>query len=88
MALRAGLDPLYAAAVELVGDTRQNWGSILDGDPATDLDASRTQVNVLIDPSAGRAAIDRLAGSAIRSHSLLPDTRRMGCCGTLGTVIH
>ena len=40
------------------------------------------------DPSAGRAAIDRLGGSAVRSHSLLPATRRMGCCGTLGTVIH
>lgn len=84
----AGLDLLYAAAVELVSDRARAWGSILDGDPAADLDASRNQVNVLTDPSAGRAAIDRLAGSAIRSHSLLPDTRRMGCCGTLGTVIH
>ena len=84
----AGLDPLYSAAVELVGDRARTWRSILDGDPAADLDASRAQVDALTDGSAGRAAIDRLAGSAIRSHSLLPDTRRMGCCGTLGTVIH
>jgi mannose-6-phosphate isomerase-like protein (cupin superfamily) len=84
----AGLDPLYSAAVELVGGRAQTWGSILDGDPAADLDASRAQVTALTDRSAGRAAVDRLAGSAIRSHSLLPDTRRMGCCGTLGTVIH
>jgi mannose-6-phosphate isomerase-like protein (cupin superfamily) len=81
----AGLDPLYSAAVELVGERARTWRSILDGDPAADLEASRTQVDALAD---GRAAIDRLAGSAIRSHSLLPDTRRMGCCGTLGTVVH
>jgi hypothetical protein len=74
--------------VELVGDRARTWGSILDGDPAADLDASRAQVNVLTDRSTGRAAVDRLAGSAIRSHSLLPGTRQMGCCGTLGTVIH
>ncbi len=81
----AGLDPLYSVAVELVGDRARTWRSILDGDPTADLDASRAQVDAL---ATGRAAIDRLAGSAIRSHSLLPDTRRMGCCGTLGTVIH
>ena len=84
----AGLDPLYSAAVGLVGEHARAWASILDGDPAADLDASRAQVKALTDDSAGRAATDRLAGSAIHSHSLLPDTRRMGCCGTLGTLIH
>ncbi len=38
-------------------------------------------------PTASRAA-ERLAESAIRSRSLLPATRNMGCCGTLGTVVH
>jgi len=33
-------------------------------------------------------AVARLGESGIRRRSLLPDTRRMGCCGTLGTVIH
>lgn len=84
----AGLDPLYSVAVELVGDRARSWRSILDGDPAADHDASRAQVSALTDLSADRTAIDRLAGSAVRSHSLLPATRRMGCCGTLGTVIH
>ncbi len=38
-------------------------------------------------PGPARAA-ERLADSAIRSRSLLPATRNMGCCGTLGTVVH
>ncbi len=38
-------------------------------------------------PDRGRAA-DRLGESAIRSTSLHPETRAMGCCGTLGTVVH
>jgi mannose-6-phosphate isomerase-like protein (cupin superfamily) len=84
----AGLDPLYSAAIELVGERARNWGAILDGDPAADLDASRAQIEAIADEPSGRAAVDRLAGSAIRSRSLLPATRRMGCCGTLGTVIH
>ena len=84
----AGLDPLYSAAFDLVGDHARSWRSILDGDPAVDLEVSRAQVAALTDPDGRGATVDRLASSAIRSHSLHPDTRRMGCCGTLGTVVH
>ena len=84
----AGLEPLYSAAVSLVSGRARSWRSILDGDPTVDLDSSRTQVAALAAPEDHAAAVDNLAASAIRSHSLHPGTRRMGCCGTLGTVIH
>ena len=83
----AALDPLYRRAVELLGDRPADWLDLLAGDPATELERSRAQVEELWSPDRGRAA-DRLAESAIRSRSLLPATRNMGCCGTLGTVIH
>jgi len=82
-----GLGPLYRAAVELLGDRPADWLDLLAGDPAEDLERSRAQVEELWWPDRGRAAA-RLAESAIRSTSLHPDTRRMGCCGTLGTVVH
>jgi mannose-6-phosphate isomerase-like protein (cupin superfamily) len=84
----AALDPLREAAVRLVGERARTWRSILDGDPTRDLESSRDQVAALADPDRHAAAVAHLAASAIRSHSLHPDTRRMGCCGTLGTVVH
>jgi len=83
----SALDPLYRRAVELLGDRPADWLDLLAGDPATDLERSRAQVEELWSPNRGRAA-ERLADSAIRSRSLLPASRNMGCCGTLGTVIH
>jgi mannose-6-phosphate isomerase-like protein (cupin superfamily) len=81
-----GLAPLYASAIERVAERSRTWEQLLDGDPATDIRASRHQVTALTSDPAAAAA--HLARSGIRRHSLLPDTRRMGCCGTLGTVIH
>lgn len=80
------LDDLYRAAVELIAERSHPWAALLDGDPSVDLASSRRQVIAL--GSEPSAAAERLAVSAVRSRSLLPDTRRMGCCGTLGTVIH
>jgi len=84
----AGLAPLYERAVELVGERALQWRSLLDGDPAADLERSRTQVAAIAGGADRSAAAALLAQSALRAKSLLPDTRRMGCCGTLGTVIH
>ena len=81
------LAPLYRAAVELLGDRPADWHDLLAGDPASELERSRAQVEELWSPDRGRAAA-RLAESAIRSTSLLPSTRNMGCCGTLGTIVH
>jgi mannose-6-phosphate isomerase-like protein (cupin superfamily) len=82
----AGLAPLYSAAVERVAERSRTWAQLLDGDPAADSDASRRQVaDLTADPDRAAA---HLARSTVRGHSLVPDTRRMGCCGTLGTVIH
>ena len=81
------LDALYLRAVELLGDRPADWHDILAGDPATELERSRAQVEELWSPDRAGAAA-RLADSAIRSRSLMPATRNMGCCGTLGTVIH
>ncbi len=81
------LDPLYRSAVELLGDRPADWLDILAGDPASELERSRAQVEELWSPNRDRAA-EHLRESAIRSRSLLPATRNMGCCGTLGTVIH
>jgi len=83
----AALGALYRRAVELLGDRPADWLDLLAGDPALELERSRAQVEELWAPDRTRAA-DQLASSAIRSRSLLPDTRNMGCCGTLGTVIH
>ncbi len=81
------LNGLYAAAVELLGQRPQTWSSLVDADPTRDLERSQLQVGALrgSDPSA---AVSRLHESAVRSRSLLPGTRAMGCCGTLGTVLH
>ncbi len=83
----AALDALYRCAVELLGDRPANWLNLLAADPTIDLERSRAQVEALWSHDRGCAAA-RLGESAIRSTSLHPDTRRMGCCGTLGTVIH
>ena len=83
----AALDDLYGAAVELVGPTARHWGSLLAEDPAVDLARSSAQVAALAGDDRAEA-VARLGDSGIRHRSLLPDTRRMGCCGTLGTVIH
>jgi hypothetical protein len=81
------LDGLYAAAVDLLGQRPRTWGPLVDEDPARDLQRSRSQIDSLCgsDRSAAQA---RLHESAVRSRSLLPATRAMGCCGTLGTVVH
>jgi mannose-6-phosphate isomerase-like protein (cupin superfamily) len=81
------LDPLYRAAVDLLGDRPHGWAELLAADPAADLERSRSQVDALTAVDRSGAAT-RLAESAIRTTSLHPDTRRMGCCGTLGTVVH
>jgi mannose-6-phosphate isomerase-like protein (cupin superfamily) len=83
----SALEPLYRAAVDLLGGRPHEWADLLAADPTVDLERSREQVAAL---TAGdrSAAAARLAESAIRSTSLHPDTRRMGCCGTLGTVVH
>lgn len=83
----AALDALYERAVELLGERPHGWGDLLDLDPAGDLEHSRAQVHALTDPDRTSAA-DALRTSAIRSRFLHPDIRRMGCCGTLGTVVH
>jgi mannose-6-phosphate isomerase-like protein (cupin superfamily) len=83
----SALAALYGRAVELLGDRPADWHDLLAGDPATELERSRAQVEELWSPNRERAA-ERLGESAIRSRSLLPATRNMGCCGTLGTVIH
>jgi mannose-6-phosphate isomerase-like protein (cupin superfamily) len=83
---RDGLAPLYSSAIERVAERSRTWARLLDGDPAADIEASRRQVAAIAaDPPAASAY---LAQSAIRDRSLVPDTRRMGCCGTLGTIIH
>jgi len=81
------LGSLYRRAVELLGDRPADWHDLLAGDPAGELQRSRAQVEELWSPDRSRAA-DRLGDSAIRSRSLLAVSRTMGCCGTLGTVIH
>ena len=81
------LQPLYHRAVELLGDRPEGWLDLLASDPALELERSRAQVEELWTPDRSGAA-ERLGSSAIRSQSLHPATRNMGCCGTLGTVIH
>jgi mannose-6-phosphate isomerase-like protein (cupin superfamily) len=81
------LDGLYAAAVDLLGPRPQGWGPLVEEDPTRDLQRSRSQIESLAGPDRS-AAQARLHESAVRSRSLLPTTRAMGCCGTLGTVIH
>jgi hypothetical protein len=83
----SALEPLYRRAVELLGDRPESWLDLLAGDPAADLERSRAQVEELWTPDRSGAAA-RLGESAVRSRSLHPDVRRLGCCGTLGTVIH
>jgi mannose-6-phosphate isomerase-like protein (cupin superfamily) len=83
----AALDPLYRSAVDLLGDRPAHWSELLDLDPAGDLERARRQVEALAASDRSSVA-DALRSSAIRSHSLHPDTRQMGCCGTLGTVVH
>ena len=81
-----GLAPLHRAAIDLVAERAAGWGALLAGDPAIDLQRSRAQIDALAAEPV--VAMQRLAESAIRTTSLLPETRRMGCCGTLGTVVH
>jgi mannose-6-phosphate isomerase-like protein (cupin superfamily) len=83
----SALSALYAAAVHLVGERPQAWGSIIDEDPARDLERSRLQIEALCESDRSPAA-SRLHESAVRSRSLLPGSRAMGCCGTLGTVVN
>jgi len=82
----AGLEPLHRAAVGLVAERSAGWAALLAGDPTIDLQRSQAQIAAITaDPSE---AVRHLATSGIRATSLLPLTRRMGCCGTLGTVVH
>ena len=82
----SALSDLYAATVTLVGERPRAWGSLVDADPTLDLERSRSQIRALCATDRSPAA-SRLQESAVRSRSLLPDTRAMGCCGTLGTVV-
>ena len=82
------LADLHAAAARVVAGPATDWASIIEADPALELERSRSQVGALAaggDGSAG--ASDRLGRSTIHSRSLLADTRRYGCCGTLGTLV-
>jgi mannose-6-phosphate isomerase-like protein (cupin superfamily) len=83
----AALDALYRSAVDLLGARPDTWAELLAGDPSIDLERSRAQIAALTAPGRTGAAA-RLAESAIRSTSLHPDVRTMGCCGTLGTLVH
>ena len=83
----SALSDLYSAAVALVGQRPQTWGSLVDEDPAHDLERSRSQIGALCASDRSPAAA-RLHESAVRSRSLLPGTRAMGCCGTLGTMVN
>ena len=83
----SALDELYRSAVDLLGERPSGWGALLAGDPSVDLERSRAQVVSLTNDDRSTAAAT-LRNSAIRSRSLHPTTRVMGCCGTLGTVIH
>ncbi len=83
----AALDALYGAAVDLLGDRPDGWHELLERDPAAELERSRLQVDSLTASNRSPAAA-RLRASAVRSRWLHPATRRMGCCGTLGTVVH
>ncbi len=81
-----GLAPLHRAAARLVAEPAAGWRALVDADPAGDLERSRRLVELL----AGHATdgwTTAVAASGVRSISLLPDSRRMGCCGTLGTVV-
>jgi mannose-6-phosphate isomerase-like protein (cupin superfamily) len=78
---------LYLAAARLLGDRPADWSALVDADPATDHERTRRQVDALLRHDH-QAAADVLAVSAVRSRSLHPDVRRMGCCGTLGTIVH
>jgi mannose-6-phosphate isomerase-like protein (cupin superfamily) len=81
------LHPLYLAAAALLGDRPAGWTELVDADPVADLDRTRDQLDALSRRDHETVAAV-LQGSAIRSRSLHPDVRRMGCCGTLGTVVH
>jgi len=81
------LAALYSAAAALVDPAARTWGTLLADDPAVDLARSSAQVAALAGGDR-EEAVAHLARSGIRSRSLQPDTRRMGCCGTLGTVVH
>lgn len=83
----SALDALYRSAVDLLGERPSGWGALLADDPSADLERSRAQVASLTNADRSTAAAT-LRNSAIRSRSLHPTTRTMGCCGTLGTVIH
>lgn len=83
----SALSGLYAAAVDLVGERPQAWRALVDEDPAHDLERSRLQIEALCESDRSPAAA-RLHESVVRSRSLLPGTRAMGCCGTLGTVVN
>jgi mannose-6-phosphate isomerase-like protein (cupin superfamily) len=83
----SAMEPLYRRAVELLGDRPEGWLDLLVADPAIELERSRAQVEELWTSDRASAAV-RLGESAVRSLSLHPASRRMGCCGTLGTVVH
>jgi len=81
----SALDALYRSAVDLLGERPSGRGALLAGDPSVDLERSRAQVASLTNDDRSTAAAT-LRNSAIRSRSLHPTTRAMGCCGTLGTL--
>jgi hypothetical protein len=62
------------------------WRTLVETDPARDLDRSRRLVEMLAGGDTDACATE-LVASGVRSTSLVTDHRRMGCCGTLGTVV-
>jgi len=81
-----GLAPLWAAAARRVATAAAEWSTLVESDPASDLERSRRTVERLANGATAEVAAG-LAASGVRHTSLVPDCRRMGCCGTLGTVV-
>lgn len=83
---QAGLAPLHRAAAGLVAASSGEWSALVDSDPTADLARTRRLIELLGAGDLASVAAS-LSDSGVRSASLLPDRRRMGCCGTLGTVV-
>lgn len=81
-----GMARLYRAAAQLVAEPAAGWRSLIDADPTKELDRSRLLVDLLTSGDTESAVVE-FARSGVRTTSLMPDCRRMGCCGTLGTVV-
>lgn len=76
------LDALYADAARLVAGRVEDWRGVVRQGPIAATEVTTAQLDALAagDPSHLRAA-------SIHSLEPEPDVRRMGCCGTLGTLV-